>query len=92
MVTIRRPLFVTNAIVNKFNNFFCNIASKLVEKLDNRPFNNAIITDNLTKTVSDLVDYPGITDLMDARSTYLKAYSGYSGAPVITKPNHTLQR
>jgi spore coat protein CotH len=42
---------------------------------------------NLTSTVSDLVDYPGITDLMDARTTYLSTYPGMLGAPVITNIN-----
>ncbi len=39
---------------------------------------------NLTSTVTDLVDYPGITDLMDARTSYLQTYSGYQDAPVIS--------
>ncbi len=38
---------------------------------------------NLNSTVSDLVDYPGITDLMDARTEYLQDYPGYEGAPTI---------
>ncbi len=40
--------------------------------------------DNLTSSVSDLIDYPGITELMDARSTYLNSYIGFSGAPAIS--------
>ena len=38
---------------------------------------------NLNSTVSDLIDYPGITDLMDARSTYLSTYQGFQGAPTL---------
>ena len=38
---------------------------------------------NRDHSVTYLVDYPGITDLMDARSTYLSGYSGYSGEPTI---------
>jgi len=38
---------------------------------------------NLNSTVSDLVDYPGITDLMNDRSVYLSSYTGISGAPDI---------
>ena len=32
---------------------------------------------------------PGITQLMDARSEYLSAYPGYSGAPAISNISHT---
>ena len=43
--------------------------------------------DNLNVTVSDLVDYPGITDLMDARTIYLNTYPGFQGAPSISNIN-----
>lgn len=39
---------------------------------------------NLNSTVSDLVDYPGIIDLMDARSVYLSIYPGMQYEPVIS--------
>lgn len=39
---------------------------------------------NINSTVSDLVDYPGITELMSDRSTYLMSYPGVQGAPDIT--------
>ena len=39
---------------------------------------------NLNSTVSDLVEYPGLTDLMDARTSYLQDYAGYQGAPTIS--------
>lgn len=42
---------------------------------------------NLTETVSDLVEYPGIFDLMDARSDFLKTYPGFEGAPDISNIN-----
>lgn len=47
--------------------------------------------DNLTSTVSDLVDYPGITDLMDARTAYFQNYPGYQGAPTISNIEYTPQ-
>ena len=50
----------------------------------NKFYSYADFQDNITSTVSDLVDYAGITDLMDARSTYLNAYAGFSGAPTIS--------
>lgn len=50
---------------------------------------------NLNSTVTDLIDYPGITDLMDDRSTYLSSYEGFPGAPTLfgaapTDPNFAL--
>jgi spore coat protein CotH len=39
---------------------------------------------NLTATTTDLVDYPGITELMDARAAYLDTFPGFQGAPTIT--------
>jgi len=54
----------------------------------NKFYSYTDFTDNLTKTVTDLVDYPGISDLMDARTTYLQSYSGYNGGPVINQPTH----
>ncbi len=39
---------------------------------------------NLNSTVSDLIDYPGITDLMDNRAVYLSTYEGFQGAPTIS--------
>ena len=50
----------------------------------NKFYSNDNFYDNINTTVSDLVDYPGITDLMDARSAYLQNYPGYQGAPVIS--------
>ena len=50
----------------------------------NKFYSDADFTNNLTATVSDLVDYPGITELMDARTTYLTNYTGFLGAPVIS--------
>ena len=50
----------------------------------NKFYSDADFTANLTTTVADLVDYPGITELMDARSIYLMAQPGFSGAPTIS--------
>jgi spore coat protein CotH len=46
---------------------------------------------NLNTTVSDLVDYPGLIDLMDARTSYLQSYAGYQGAPTISNNTFTPQ-
>jgi hypothetical protein len=37
-------IFENNFVANKFNNFFCNVAEKLVEKLVKRPFDKNDIT------------------------------------------------
>ncbi|MCJ8288607.1 MAG: CotH kinase family protein [Crocinitomicaceae bacterium] len=50
----------------------------------NKFYTNADFSANLTSTVSDLVDYPGITELMDARSIYLMGQPGFTGAPTIS--------
>lgn len=50
--------------------------------------NNAFLLNSDT-TVSDLIDYPGIIDLMDARSLYLSEYSGYKGSPHIDSISHS---
>ncbi|MFT4526497.1 MAG: hypothetical protein ACI85F_002671 [Bacteroidia bacterium] len=39
---------------------------------------------NLNSTVTDLINYPGLTDLMDARNVYLSTYTGFPGAPSIS--------
>ena len=38
---------------------------------------------NFYATVTDLIDYPGIVDLMDGRTSYLSSYLGFQGAPEI---------
>jgi len=57
----------------------------------NKFYSDQDFLDNKTSTVQDLVEYPGITDLMDARSTYLLSYKGISpaGAPSIAEPLDT---
>jgi hypothetical protein len=55
-----------------------------VQNDTNKFYTYADFQNNLTSTTTDLVDYAGITDLMDARNTYLSTYSGFQGAPNIT--------
>lgn len=47
----------------------------------NKFYSDADFDVNLDATVSDLVDYPGIAELMDARVSFLSTYTGFSGAP-----------
>lgn len=50
----------------------------------NKFYSDADFAANITTAVSDLVDYPGITELMDARSIYLMGLPGFTGAPNIS--------
>jgi len=50
----------------------------------NKFYSNQDFYDNLDMTVTDLVDYPGITDLMDARTAFLQDYTGFPNAPIIS--------
>jgi spore coat protein CotH len=61
-----------------------NLIDVHVQNDTNKFYTYADYQNNLTSTVSDLVDYPGITDLMDARSTYLNNYPGFQGSPNIS--------
>lgn len=49
----------------------------------NKFYTDQAFFDNLDATVTFTVAYPGITELMDARSTYLLGYPGMSGQPLI---------
>lgn len=44
--------------------------------------------DNLDQTVSDLIDYPGIAELIDQRTVYLSNYPGFTGQPVVDDIAH----
>ena len=55
-----------------------------VQNDTNKFYTYADFQNNLTSTTTDLVDYAGITDLMDARNTYLSTYPDFQGAPDIT--------
>lgn len=59
------------------------IASDVVADT-NKFYSDTDFTDNLNSTVSDLVDYPGITDLMNARAAYLDTFPGIQGSPDIS--------
>jgi len=44
--------------------------------------------DNLYLDVSDLIQYPGIVNLMDGRSDFLLNYEGVSGSPTVIGHSH----
>jgi len=66
-----------------------NLIDVDVQNDTNKFYTYADFTTNLNSTVSYAIDYPGITDLMDARSTYLSTYPGFQGAPDITNIGST---
>ncbi|MCB0794606.1 MAG: CotH kinase family protein [Flavobacteriales bacterium] len=55
----------------------------------NKFYSDAMFFQNLDTTVNDLIDYPGIKDLMEARTSYLSGYPGLSGEPSISEVDHT---
>lgn len=54
-----------------------------VQADNNKFYTNDAFTSNLDETYQDLISYPGLSDLMEGRSTYLLNYPGINGAPSI---------
>lgn len=44
---------------------------------------------NSDSTVSDLIDYPGIIDLMEGRLSYLSSYPGFQGEPLFSNLSYS---
>jgi hypothetical protein len=65
-----------------------SIIDVAVQNDTNKFYSYADFLANKTTTVSDLIDYPGLTDLMDARTTYLTSYTGFLGAPQISNNSY----
>ncbi|MFT6921889.1 MAG: spore coat protein CotH [Crocinitomicaceae bacterium] len=61
--------------------YFQSIVDTSVQADTNKFYTYADFIDNLDSTVSDLVDYPGIVDLMEDRSDYILSYPGYQYRP-----------
>ena len=62
-----------------------NLIDQDVQSDTNKFYSYADFTTNLTNQVSLVASIcPGITQLMDARSTYLSSYTGFSGEPSIS--------
>lgn len=72
-----------NAYLNR-GQYFQNLIAAHVLADTNKFYSDADFQANLNSTVSDLVDYPGISDLMNDRSSYLSTYPGFQGAPSIS--------
>ena len=64
---------------------FQNLIDTHVQNDTNKFYSYSDFTTNLTNQVSLVASIcPGITQLMDARSTYLSSYTGFSGEPIIS--------
>ena len=69
-----------------------NLIDQDVQNDTNKFYTYSDFTTNLTSQVSLVASIcPGITQLMDSRSTYLSSYLGYSGEPTISNIAYTPQ-
>ena len=69
-----------------------NLIDSSVQNDTNKFYTYSDFTTNLTNQVALVTgDCPGITQLMDARTTYLSNYTGYSGEPIISNIAHSPQ-
>jgi spore coat protein CotH len=69
-----------NSIQNLINTSVMNDTNKFYSYND---FQN-----NASNTVNDVIDYPGISELMNSRTTYLSNYPGYNNEPIIDSINY----
>jgi spore coat protein CotH len=83
MRTIMQENFNNQDYSNRAQNMQ-NLIDVSVANDTNKFYSYTDFTDNLNVTVTDLIDYPGITDLMDARAIYLNTYPGFQGHPLIS--------
>ena len=82
--TIMQENFV-NQDYNVRGQYFQNMIDQDVQNDTNKFYSYTDFTSNLNNQVSLQTSIcPGITQLMDARSTYLNSYHGYSGEPSIS--------
>jgi hypothetical protein len=63
-----------------------------VQNDTNKFYSYTDFTDNLYQTVGGsggMIEYPGLYDFMEARTTYLSSYAGFQGYPVISDMNYS---
>ena len=69
-----------------------NLIDQHVQNDTNKFYTYSDFTTNLTSQVSLVASIcPGITQLMDGRSTFLSSYTGYSGEPTISNITYSPQ-
>lgn len=80
--TIMQENFANQAYVGSIESYKALIDQSVVAD-SNKFYTYNDFLQNSDTTVSDLIDYPGIIDLMEGRLDYLRGYPGYEGEPVI---------
>lgn len=81
--TIVEENFSNNDYFTRAQSFQATIQDDVIADT-NKFYSDLDFATNLSSTVSDLVDYPGIAELMDARAIYLMGQPGFTGAPTIS--------
>lgn len=81
--TIVEENFVNQSYYDKAQ-VFQSLIDEAVAADTNKFYTYEDFQHNINTTVTDLVEYPGITDLMDARTDYLMSYEGITNAPSIS--------
>ncbi len=71
--------------------FLHDLIDASVQEDTNKFYGYDDFQNNLSSTVNDLIDYPGLTELMEARNTYLSAYTGFTGEPSVSGINSSPQ-
>ncbi|MCF8276984.1 MAG: CotH kinase family protein [Flavobacteriales bacterium] len=90
MRTIMDENFADQSYVTRAQ-FLHDLIDASVQEDTNKFYGYDDFQNNLTSTVSDLIDYPGLTDLMNARNAYLSSYTGFTGEPIISNVSSTPQ-
>lgn len=70
-----------NGLFETRASYFQSLIDVSVQADTNKFYSYMDFIENLDSTVSDLVDYPGIVDLMEDRSDYILSYPGYQYRP-----------
>ncbi|MFT4601965.1 MAG: hypothetical protein ACI857_002151 [Arenicella sp.] len=86
--TIIEENFTSQDYVTRIDQFQTTIDAA-VQNDTNKFYSYLDFIANKTTTVSDLIDYPGITELMDARTSYLTSYEGFLGAPTLSNATYS---
>lgn len=76
-----------NGLFETRGTYFQSVIDASVQADTNKFYTYADFIENLDSTVSDLVDYPGIVDLMEDRSDYVLSYPGYQYRPEFVNVN-----
>lgn len=65
-----------------------DIIAPYVQADTNKFYSYQAFLDNLDETFVDLIDYPGIAELIDQRTVYLYDYPGFTNQPIVSDVAH----